>query len=105
LKRMVGGKFTMKEAMEKKGFVERVGRETVNDYFKNYGGVPHGLTSDTKKKVGQEMIEQMVDNARERARTHPKIMKPNKRHFMEHESHKRITDDNNIEQHMRKMYN
>lgn len=100
-KRMVGNRFTIHEALNKKGFVERIGREAVNDYFKKFGGTPVGITPDTKKKVGQELIETMVDRAREQARVHPKVEKGNKRYFRQNESSKRIIDDERIRKGMR----
>ena len=100
-KRMKRGSFTIHHALNSKGFVERIGREAVNDYFSKFGGVPYGLTADTKKKVGQELIETMVQRARENVHS-DKIMSTPKGHaLMARDKIKTVQEHENIAHGMR----
>lgn len=67
-KRMRGGRFEKDFALKKKGFLDRIGKEAINTYEKEYGHVsnPMRINPDERRAIGKEIIEdKIIAGARE----------------------------------------
>jgi hypothetical protein len=106
-KRMRRGDFQKNHAMHKKTFIDHLGKEAIKTYEKEYGNPddPMGINVDTRRAIGQELVERAMQQARENLH-YDKITKTDKgRALMKKDDVSTKERQERISQAMRRYYN